>query len=86
MPNTNKQTPAATTDLLEIYRSGTARKLDDLCREQAIIDHDNDCPLDAEDAAEINRASFRNLGDRTYFRIQYRRHVRNLAVGNPFCI
>jgi hypothetical protein len=46
--------------------------LDDLAREQAIIDSANEDDLTLEDAAEINRFSFRNRGERTFLKNQYR--------------
>ena len=79
MTNTNTTTPD-----LDIFTNGISLKLDDLAREQAIIDAENDIALDPEDAAQINAASFRNRGDRNFFRNQYRRHARNIAAGNPF--
>jgi hypothetical protein len=72
------------TTYREIFRTGISLKLDELAREQAIIDAANDGSLEPEDAANINRASFRNRGDRNFFKNQYRRHASNIAAGNQF--
>lgn len=69
---------------LAIYRTGRGIKLDDLAREQAIINRENDTEMGEDLAAEINVASFLNRGERNFFKNQYRRHVANIARGNPF--
>jgi hypothetical protein len=69
---------------LEIFATGRSLVLDDLARDQAIIDAANDTDLTEDDAAKVNRASFRNRGDQNYFKNQYRRHKANIAAGNSF--
>ena len=76
-------TTQAYTDL-EIFKSGRSLVLDELAREQAIVDSANETDLTEEDAANLNAASFRNRGDRNFFKNQYRRHARNIAAGNQF--
>ena len=69
---------------LEIFKSGRSLLLDQLAREQAIIDAANETVLAEDDAATPNSTSFRNRGDRTFFKNQYRRHAHNIAAGNQF--
>jgi hypothetical protein len=76
-------TTQAYTDL-EIFKSGRSLVLDQLAREQAIIDAANETDLAEDDSATLNATSFRTRGDRNFFKNQYRRHVRNIAAGNPF--
>ena len=68
---------------LEIFKSGRSLLLDQLAREQAIIDAANETVLAEDDAATLNSTSFRNRGDRNFFK-KYRRHARNIAAGNRF--
>jgi hypothetical protein len=81
--NVITMTTQTLTDL-EIFRSGRSLVLDQLAREQAIIDGANETDLADDDAAMLNAISFRNRGDRNFFKNQYRRHARNIAAGNPF--
>jgi hypothetical protein len=81
--NVIKMTTQTITDL-EIFKSGRSLLLDQLAREQAIIDAANETVLAEDDAATLNATSFRNRGDRNFFKNQYRRHARNIAAGNPF--
>ena len=69
---------------LEIFKSGRSLILDQLAREQATIDAANETVLAEDDAATLNLTSFRNRGDRNFFKNQYRRHARNIATGNQF--
>jgi hypothetical protein len=52
--------------------------------EQAILNSENETEMVEEDAALLNKASFRNRGERNFFKNQYRRHARNIAQGNRF--
>jgi hypothetical protein len=52
--------------------------------EQAIIAHENETDLDADTAAQINAASLRTEQEGRQFKHDFRRHVRNIAEGNPF--
>jgi hypothetical protein len=69
---------------LKIFKSGRSLVLDQLAIEQAIIDVANETDFTEDDAAALNATSFRNRGDRNFFKNQYRRHVRNIAAGNQF--
>ena len=81
--NVITMTTQTITDL-EIFKSGRSLLLDQLAREQAIIDAANETVLAEDDAARLNSTSFRNRGDRNFFKNQYRRHARNIAAGNQF--
>ena len=59
-------------------------KINDLAMEQAILAHENETPMDADIAAQINAASLRTEPERRQFKHDFRRHVRNIAEGNPF--
>jgi hypothetical protein len=52
---------------MSLYRLGAAI-LDELAREQAIVDAANDITLTLEDAVAINRHNFRNRGDQNFFK------------------
>ena len=80
---TTNKTYIEPTDLA-IFRNGRGLILDDLAREQAIINDSNEIDMTEQDAAMIYAASFRNRGERNFFVNQYRRHVRNIAAGNRF--
>jgi hypothetical protein len=69
---------------LEIFRSGRSLQLDALAMEQAILNSANETEMVEEDAALLNKASFRNRGERNFFKNQYRRHARNIAQGSCF--
>ncbi|MEP7363837.1 MAG: hypothetical protein ABI972_11325 [Acidobacteriota bacterium] len=69
---------------LAIFRSGRSLVLDELAREQAILNSENETEMSEVDAALINGASFRSVRERSYFKNQYRRHARNIAEGNRF--
>ena len=81
--NVITMTTQAQTDL-EIFSSRRSLLLEELARDQAIIDAANETDLAEEDAANLNAGSFRNPGDRNFSKNQYRRHAKNLAAGNPF--
>ncbi len=59
-------------------------KINDLSMEQAILAHENETPMDADTAAQINAASLRTEQARRQFKHDFRRHMRNIAEGNPF--
>ncbi len=59
-------------------------KINDLAMDQAIPATENDTPMDAETAAQINAASLRTEPERRQFKHDFRRHMRNIAEGNPF--
>ena len=79
-------TSPKTTDYqdLAIFRSGRSPSLDELAREQAVLNAANETEMSEADAAELNAASFRDRGERNYFKNQFRRHARNIAEGNLF--
>lgn len=69
----------------EFYRSGRSLAMDEVAREQAILNHVNgDDSMSAEEAANLNEDRFRNRRERTYFKHQFVRHTRNIAEGNRF--
>ena len=76
-------TPTGTRGLA-IFRNGRSLILDTLAREQAILSNENETDMTEEDAVLINAASVRNRGERNVFKNDYRRHVRNIALGNRF--
>ena len=45
---------------------------------------ENEIPMDAEPAAEINRASLPTEQERRQFKHDVRRHMGNIEEGNPF--
>ena len=59
-------------------------KINDLAMEQAILADANEADMDAETAARINAASLPTEQERRQFKHDFRRHVRNIADGNPF--
>jgi hypothetical protein len=69
---------------LSIFRTGRSLVLDELAREQAILNHANETDMSEEQAAELNQGSFRDRGEKNFFKNQYRRHKRNIAEGNRF--
>ena len=69
---------------LAIFRSGRSLALDTLATEQAILNSENETDMSDEDAARLNAGSFRDKGERNFFKNQYRRHVRNIGEGNRF--
>ena len=75
---------AAEAKDLAIFRNGRSLTLDTLAREQAILNRENETDITDEDAVCINAASFRNRGERNFFKNSYRRHMRNIAEGNRF--
>ena len=77
-------TQAAEHKDLAIFRSGRSLALDELAREQAVLNAENDVEMGDEEAAGLNAASFRDKGERSFFKNQYRRHARNIADGNRF--
>jgi hypothetical protein len=78
------KTTAARHQTLRIPRTQRSLYLDALASAQAIVASSNDTDLTEDDAATINARSFRNKGERNFFVNQYRRHARNIALGNPF--
>lgn len=52
--------------------------------DQAIIADANETPMDAETAVQINAASLQTEQKRRRFKQDFRRHMRNIAEGNPF--
>ncbi|MCW5982449.1 MAG: hypothetical protein KIT09_30460 [Bryobacteraceae bacterium] len=58
--------------------------INNLAMDQTMMDRENESEIAAEDAANINQASFRNEWERRQFKHDYRRHARNIAEGNPF--
>ena len=81
MPTTTR---AAEYKDLAIFRSGRSLALDELAWEQAVLNAENETDMSDEDAARLNAASFRDRGERSFFKNQYRRHARNIADGNRF--
>lgn len=81
MPSTTK---AAQYRDLAIFRSGRSLALDGLAREQAVLNAENETDMTDEDAARLNADSFRDRGERNFFKNQYRRHARNIANDNRF--
>jgi len=79
-------TNATTTQYKDfsIFRTGRSLAMDELAREQAIINSENETEMSDEQAARLNAASFRNKGEHNFFKNQHRRHARNIAGGNPF--
>lgn len=73
MPSTTK---AAQYRDLAIFRSGRSLALDGLAREQAVLNAENETDMTDEDAARLNADSFRDRGERNFFKNQYRRHAR----------
>ena len=69
---------------LDIFASGRSLTLDSLARAQTIVNQENETEMDEELAAALNAGSFRNRGERSFFKNQYRRHARNIADGNRF--
>lgn len=69
---------------LAIFRSGRSLSLDELANDQAVVNAENETDMTDEDAAMLNAASFRDRGERNFFKNQYRRHARNIAEGNRF--
>ncbi len=69
---------------VDIFQNGRSIKLDDLAREQAIINSENETEMSGDLAAQLNAASFRNQGERNFFKNQFLRHARNIAQGNRF--
>ncbi|MBK5295289.1 MAG: hypothetical protein JJE04_26880 [Acidobacteriia bacterium] len=69
---------------LAIFRNGRSLALDELGREQAILNAENETEMDDENAADLNAESFRNKGERNFFKNQHSRHMRNIAEGNRF--
>ncbi len=65
---------------LAIFRNGRSLALDALAREQAILNHENETEMSDEDAARINGASFRNKGERNFFKNQHRRHMGTITL------
>jgi hypothetical protein len=59
-------------------------KINDLAMEQAILADANETPMDADTAAHLNAASLRTEQERRQFKHDFRRHVQNIAEGNPF--
>ena len=59
-------------------------KINDRAMEQAILADANEADMDAETAARINDASLPTEQERRQFKHDFRRHVRNIADGNPF--
>ena len=64
--------------------SERATQINDLAMEEAILAHENEIELTADDAARVNQASLRNERERRQFKHDYRRHLRNIAEGNRF--
>jgi hypothetical protein len=58
-------------------------KINDLAMEQAIIAHENETDMDADTAAQIKAAGLRTEQEGRQFKHDFRRHVRNIAEGNP---
>ena len=69
---------------LDIFRNGRSIVMDDLAKEQALINDENETEMSGDLAAELNAASFRNRSERNFFKNQYLRHARNIAQGNRF--
>jgi hypothetical protein len=61
-----------------------AERINQLAYEQAILAHENETPMDAGTAAQINRASFRSESERRQFKHDFNCHRRNTAAGNRF--
>jgi hypothetical protein len=61
-----------------------AERINHLAYEQAILAHENETLMDAETAAQINRAAFRSESERRQFKHDFHRHMRNIAAGNRF--
>ena len=59
-------------------------RINDLAMEQALLAHENETPMDADDASRINRASLHTEQERRQFKHDFRRHMRNIGQGNPF--
>ena len=78
-------TNATTTDLA-IFRTGRSLHLDTLAYEQAVLNTENETEMDEDLAALLNGGSFRNKGERNFFKNQFRRHTRNAAQNNPFYV
>ena len=69
-----------TTNDMACARSSRTTVLDDLAREQAILKNANETDMTEADAAEINRSSFRNRGERNTFKNAYCRHAGSMAA------
>jgi hypothetical protein len=65
--------------LLKFFQTGRSLVLDDLAREQALLNDANETEMSEELAAELNRASFKDRGERNFFKNQYRRYTRHAA-------
>jgi hypothetical protein len=59
-------------------------KINDLAMEQAILASENEIPMDAETAVDLNSANLRSPRERIRFKHDFRRHMRNIMEGNPF--
>jgi hypothetical protein len=59
-------------------------RINDLAMEQAILAHENETPMEADDAVRINSASLRTQSERRQFKHDFTRHMRNIAESNPF--
>jgi len=71
-------------DFTMTARTKRAGQINDLAYEQAILAEANEIPMEAELALELNGVSLPSQTERRQFKHDFRRHMRNIAVGNPF--
>ena len=75
------------TERTQIEQDATlerAVRINDLAYEQAVLADGNEIDMDAEQALVLNAGSLRSKSERRQFKHDFRRHMRNIAEGNPF--
>ena len=62
----------------------TTNEINILAYEQAILAKENEIDMDAELALQLNIRSLPTESNRRQFKHDFRRHMKNIAEGNPF--
>jgi hypothetical protein len=61
-------------------------EVDMIAMEQAILNNENETDMPVEEALALNASSLHSREERVRFKLDYQRHVRNIANGNPFYV